>query len=243
MHPWILGRVAFAAVVFFVIASTSLLRAQTVQVPSTSNIYGAGHSAPPAGGSGVGELPPEYDFGFTAGSNLSLTFSSVSGNVILNVGSGNNSNDPDGVGAGSPNSNTTSVGGLSGISAPNAGYLVGVFETNAEPVDPAPLSLNFSVIGTNFTSLSPALNQVFFIGDGLTGDGTGAQQQFQIPAGATRLFLGLADAPGYSGSPGGYGDNTGQFTATFAIVPEPSMIGLMAVGAILMGLRVRRSRR
>jgi hypothetical protein len=160
----------------------------------------------------------------------------------VNTGSGNNVNDPDGVGAGSPDSSTNSIGGLAGITAPNAGYLVGVFENATEPLDPAPARLDFSLIGTNFTNLSPALNQVFFIGDGLTGDGTGAPQQFQIPNGATRVFLGLADAPGYHGDPGGYGDNSGQFSAEFSIVPEPSVIGLIGIGAGLALVRLRSRR-
>ncbi len=53
--------------------------------------------------------------------------------------------------------------------------------------------------------LSPFLKQVFFIGDGLTGNGTGAAQQFIVPAGATRLFLGPADGTGWV-------NNSGAFT-------------------------------
>ncbi|HEY3242752.1 MAG TPA: hypothetical protein VGM03_05305 [Phycisphaerae bacterium] len=39
----------------------------------------------------------------------------------------------------------------------------------------------------------PGLRQPFFIGDGLTGTGSGAVQQFLVPDGATRLFLGTID--------------------------------------------------
>jgi hypothetical protein len=218
------------------------LHGQTIQVSADSNIFGAGHSVPPAPGvGGAGVLPPEYDFGFTATSNLYVTFSSISGTVIMNAGSGDNMNNADGVGSGSADSSVNSVNGLSGITAPGAGYLVGVFENQSEPLDPAPSSLNFLSSGTNFTSLSPALNQVFFIGDGLTGNGTGAFQQFQIPLGATRLFLGLADAPAYHGNAGGYSDNTGAFAASFAIVPEPSVFCLLLTAAILAIARRRQS--
>jgi hypothetical protein len=225
--------------------AVSPIFAQTVPVPGNSNIYAAGHSSPTApGGGGAGVLPQEYDFGFSAPSSFFLTFSSITGTVIVNTGSGDNANDPDGVGAGSTSSSVNSLNGLSGITGPNAGFLVGVFETDIEPVDPAPAALNFSSLGTNFSTLSPLLNQVFFIGDGLTGDGTGTVQQFLVPDGATRLFLGIADAPGYHGDPGGYNDNTGQFIASFTIVPEPSVLALIALaGAMtLMGVRPRPSK-
>ncbi len=71
---------------------------------------------------------------------------------------------------------------------------------------------------------------MFYIGDGLIGDGSGAAQQFVVPAGATRLFLGIPDAPAFNGGPGGYGDNFGSFTASFVVTPEPSSVGLDSCG-------------
>jgi hypothetical protein len=58
---------------------------------------------------------------------------------------------------------------------------------------------------------SPRLAQLFFIGDGRA---TRRLQRFEIPAGATRLYLGLADAFGFRGPPGNYDDNTGAFDVT-----------------------------
>lgn len=205
--------------------------AQMVTVNANSNIFGAGHATVVGpGGGGAGVLPPEYDFGFTAGPNTVLTFSNVIGTAIVNAGTGDNINDPDGIGAGSPDLSVNSLNGISGILGPHAGFLVGVFENDIEPTDPPPARLDFTLIGTNFASLAPSLNQVFFIGDGLTGDGAGTAQQFQIPIGATRIFFGIADAPAYHGDPGGYNDNTGQFSASFAIVPEPSSLALIVAG-------------
>jgi hypothetical protein len=100
------------------------------------------------------------------------------------------------------------LGGISGYSGPH-GSLVGVFLDAANPKDgtpPDPLENN-----TSFSTLSPALGQVFFIGDGLTGTGTGVPQTFFAPAGATRLFLGIADAMSFGGEPGWYDDNYGSF--------------------------------
>jgi hypothetical protein len=95
----------------------------------------------------------------------------------------------------SSDSSATAFNGISGISGPFAGWLVGVFETDTEPIDPPPARLNFNTIGTNFTMLSPAINQLFFIGDGLSGHGSGSVQQFAAPANATRLFLGISERP------------------------------------------------
>jgi len=120
-----------------------------------------------------------------------------------------------------------------------------VFLTDATPADPAPTSLNFTNngtvgdIATSFTTLSPLLNQQFFIGDGLTGNGSGATQQFIVPNGATRFFLGFEDAGGYSGAPGQYQDNSGTLQASFTIsgsaaAPEPAVIALLAPGLALL---------
>ena len=57
--------------------------------------------------------------------------------------------------------------------------------------------------------LSPELAQTFFIGDGRTS--TGRPQRFHPPTGATRLYLGLADAWSFDGPPGFYADNSGSF--------------------------------
>jgi len=85
-----------------------------------------------------------------------------------------------------------SYGGISGADIPGGPIcglaLAGVFTGTTPPADPAPVRLNFaSGAGTSFTSLSPALNQTFFIGDGLTGTGTGTTQTFVVPQGARAI--------------------------------------------------------
>ena len=52
-------------------------------------------------------------------------------------------------------------------------------------------------------SLSPALDQLFFIGDGLTGPGTGSIQDFIAPAGAGTLYLSISDLVGAAGNNSG----------------------------------------
>jgi Ca2+-binding RTX toxin-like protein len=149
---------------------------------------------------------------FTPDSNLVLTFSSVTGSVSCCSGGGGTFNGPDGGLLASGTTNITSFNGIAGIIHTNRTmFLVGVFLDNTEPSDPAPARLSFSN-PEDFTDLSPALGQVFFIGDGLTDTG-GAVQRFHVPAGATRLFLGFADAINFgnpTSPPGFYSDNVGS---------------------------------
>jgi len=122
-----------------------------------------------------------------------------------------------------------SENGISDITAP-INSLLGVFLDNSQTnLTAAPGSLNFSSIGLNFSSLAPQVKQVFFIGDGLTGTNSGAVQNFIVPTGATRLFLGTMD--GYE-----WNNNTGSFSVTVQAVPEPSTIfglGVLGFGAFL----------
>lgn len=142
----------------------------------------------------------------------------------------------------------TGASGLSGIRVFQAGALLGAFvNMNAFQVTPPSLAYN-DVASISFASFSPLLNQVFFIGDGLTGNGTGASQVFTAPGGATRLLLGFADAAGYVGSPGSYGDNSGDFRVTYMLaggapagaVPEPATWGMMLLGFGALGFAMRR---
>lgn len=120
---------------------------------------------------------------------------------------------PDGV----PESNSKIDGleGISGYNGPN-GALVGVFlgarNLKNQPA-PDPLDFTNAGIGVEFVWLAPKLGQVFFIGDGLAGTGSGSAQVFVVPGGATRLFLGIADGADFAGAPGCYNGNVGSFAA------------------------------
>jgi hypothetical protein len=181
----------------------------TLTIHALANIYGAGHTvAPEPGGGGAGELPPVYEF--PAASGQILQFSSVEGTISADGGMTHGG--PDGTQYGI---SVFPWDGISGIRDNRAGfYLVGVFLADAEPHDPAPGALNFSR-HHNFSSLSPQLGVVFFIGDGHTYHGQ--VQTFDVPDGASRLYLGLADACGGFGLTGCYGTNLGSLVARFTL--------------------------
>ena len=119
--------------------------------------------------------------------------------------------------------NFNSIGPFSGIHLTDfQGPLVDMFLANTLPTT-APAALRFYAsnsadggVKTNFLTLSPQLGQVFFIGDGLTGTGTGSIQTFIVPAAATHLYLGYLDncAPPGNTVPSCYSDNVGSLSAT-----------------------------
>lgn len=131
-----------------------------------------------------------------------------------------------------------------GITAPlgvnRVDALLGLFLGAASPTGGAsPLAIDFSG-GLGFASLAPAVGQMFFIGNGLTGDTSrgdvgGAVQQFIVPTGATRLYLGTADGVGWA-------NNNGSFTVEVTAVPEPAGAALLAGGLAVLAWRARRAR-
>ncbi len=194
------------------VLAASVACAQTVTVPATANIYGAGHAAPPSSCNtpiGPGSLPILVTVPTGA---ESVELQNAGGSVLFCPTCGPE-NGPDGVSA--AQFILDPLAGISGISATRARFLEGVFLSAAEPVDPAPPELSFTDF--SFQQLNPLTAQHFFIGDGLTGTGSGAAQRFVLAPGATRLFLGLSD--GFTPCVGAYSDNSGFFTATVLFYP------------------------
>jgi hypothetical protein len=232
----------------------------SITVNGTDDIYAAGSQSViitncvsvnwcPA--SGMGTLPGSIP---VAGSSyVTLT---TSGTITLNDTS-TLTNDPDGLSGGNPAyvpaSSNLGFESISGITAPGGGYLVGVFIGPGGPSGPAPASLTYTSATTDLASYSPLLDQVFFIGDGLTGDGTGSDQVFYVPTGATQLYLGISDTCTYVGNyPSCYDDNSGTYSnASYTVAtagptspsptPEPSPLILLVTGAVFVAGTLRRA--
>jgi hypothetical protein len=176
-------------------------------VSAQANIFGAGSDfAPGPGGGGGGVMPPSVQL---PESSSVVTFPTVTGKVTPRMGE-MGYNGPGGDKKGE--TDITSYGGISGIVDRRHGmFLVGVFLTDDPPPSTAPDPLDFTK-KERFHTLAPEIGQTFFIGDG--GDRT-----FRVPPGATRLFLGFADAyssgeaalqGNYQGRPGYYDNNDGN---------------------------------
>ena len=178
----------------------------TVSVSAKANVFGAGRSSPPDPGGGGGGLSPVL---VSVEDCDVISFPSVSGSVTWRRGG--DANGPDGFVRLSDISSWDGVAGL--FHGGRAMFLTGVFLDENLPADPAPARLTV----TNYNGreeIRPEMHQTFFIGDGRSSNGD--LQRFYPPQGATRLFLGFADAPSFVGQPGFYDDNGGSLSATVA---------------------------
>ena len=216
-------------------AWSASVHAATVNVQATSSIWLA---TQPAGSGVTGYFGTDYapanspvELALTGGA---LTFS-ASGSTSVD---GNCFAGPDG-GSCYPNESGFSPSPASAAYNGPATALIGIFENGTvNNVASSSPFLDYTVSG-NFskTSYSPGLNQIFFIGDGLTGTGSGSTQLFNAPAGATLLFLAVADSIG--ARTGNVGFLTVEVNGATP-VPLPAAAWLMMFGLGGLGLLARR---
>ncbi|MCE7974436.1 MAG: hypothetical protein DYG92_08985 [Leptolyngbya sp. PLA1] len=207
-------RDAFALAALAIVGAGHAI-AQSVNVDARASVFDAGRAA-----ALVGSVTPVF-LSLPDGCIRYLEVSAVSGEVrafpaSLPGGPDGNAN------YATVNTTINPAQGVSGARHPRVMALLGVFTTDAEPQSPSPDTVDFLSFGTNFAQITPELNQVFWIGDGRTD--ANALQRFAIPEGATRLFLGFADAPNFRGdpAPGSYSDNSGSLSVTVApVVLQP----------------------
>jgi hypothetical protein len=188
----------------------------TMNVPATSNPFLAGQPAGVSASNGNPHNDPDWSLGSPnppsnlGGVHVEASPPQVSG-VPITPGS---SMTFDGINGGANNDYTftnlytadgdtgnlatNTVGnehGIANLTAP-INSLLGVFLNNTVPgssgAPSTPADLDFSTDSSrSFQTLSPQLNQIFFIGDGR--DDNGDVQQFVVPAGATRLYIATMD--------------------------------------------------
>src|ERR1051326_4776592 len=179
----------------------------SLNVPGTANPWLAGMSngSIACGGDSAPSQSPVLFQSFTPGAVL----------VFSVTGSTDHGGPPFGLSPDGGSLQTHSV--ENGISSNNLpiSSLVGVFLDNSQPnTTPAPSAYAFA---SNSSVLRPGLKQVFFIGDGLTGNGTGTSQQMVAPAGATRLFLGTQDGCTWSDNGGSFTVNITVYSTSFSV--------------------------
>ena len=185
-------------------------------VPGMASPYLAGMpdgSTADAGDSAPAQSPLKVT-GLSLVAGSSLMFTVPAGATTIQPGS--NSVGPDGDFYDSHHAGD--LNGLSNITAP-VGSLLGVFLGNDRPdSSAAPPALDFFFPnvpgGANYTSLSPLLKQVFFIGDGRTS--TGQIQQVVVPAGATRFFLATMDSTAWNNNSGSFAVDVRPFDPSAA---------------------------
>jgi hypothetical protein len=212
--------------------------AGVVTVAATRDIFLASqpHGSPVTGYFGTDTAPGASPVALDVSGGATLTFSatgssSVDGSCFAGADGGCY-----------PDESGFSPAPASGTYKGPATALIGVFlGSGVTDVSMGPASLDYTQAGNqSLASQSPSLDQIFFIGDGLTGTGTGAVQTFIAPMGAAKLYIAVADSIGASG--GNPGSLVVQFTgATLAAaVPEPAAWALMLIGFGGVGAMARR---
>jgi hypothetical protein len=207
--------------------------AATFTVPATADPWLAG--MPNGSTANAGDLAP-------AQSPVLVTGMSISGGTVLSFSATGSASRGGAEPYSGPDGFQTSYGvdknwagaqnGMSSLTAPMQS-LIGVFLGPDQPnLYSPPTGLIFSAAASwDYLTLSPELQQPFYIGDGLTS--LGIVQQIIAPSGATRLYLGFLDQYAWY-------NNLGSFTVT--VIPEPTLTSFAALAAAAYLLRHRRSR-
>lgn len=191
IRRWFAVRVStcIATVLQMGLVLASSLQAQdsvTLSVSANMDIYRAGGYND--GSDGIAPVP--YTLGAGTG-RRTVTFPSVGGAWTCTASVPEYGADGTGLSTGCkpPGGANISnpIGTFSGYESTDfSGAMVGMFLENALPAS-APPALRFYVsdsaqggIQTDFRTLNPRIGQVFFIGDGLTGTGSGVVQVFEV---------------------------------------------------------------
>lgn len=242
-------RYIFIAAAAFALPAAANAASVTVNVAGSANPFLA---AQPSGACCVGDSAPAQSPTLAAsGAQLTagntLTFSATGGvNYIGGASALGADGDNDGLNYTYRFDMTADYGtGIAGPTQVNVDGLVGVF-VNGTPSGTAPTPLDYTASGAStgldFNLSTPGLNQIFWIGDGLTGIGTGAVQQFIVPTSATAFYLGTVDGGGWNNNSGSLSVTVNGLNTVASSAPEPAAWALMLVGVGVMGASMRRRR-
>ncbi|KRA38048.1 MULTISPECIES: hypothetical protein [unclassified Nocardioides] len=169
-------------------------------LPATADIYLAGTSDDDVSISDAGTRPLRIDLDGAG----TVRFPSVSGELGACGGC-----EPESVDGGNktfPSTNLMPLNGITGVVHEDRTlFVVGVFLGDGEPDQDDQVDLSDA---DSEETQEPGIGEVFFIGDGRTGDGD--EQEIVVPDGAETLYLGFADGYSFQGVPGAYGDNSGS---------------------------------
>lgn len=171
------------------------------ELPATADIYLAG-----AGDDVAATMsdPGTSPLRIALDGSGKVSFPSVSGD--LGACSGCEPEPVDGGNVSFPSTNLTPLNGISGVLHEDRTlFLVGVFLDDGEPDQDDQVDLTDA---DSEETQEPEIGEVFFIGDGETGDGD--LQTIVVPDGAETLYVGFADGYAFVGTPGAYGDNSGS---------------------------------
>ena len=188
-------------------ATLTLDRGASVMIDSRSDLYSAG--LPVASTDRGGVLPSKLTLQPGGGY---IVLSQVHGKVGCAGSSDYGADGGDCVSARTELNAADHVSGI--VDGERTLFITGVFLSDQPGPAPAGLDFSANALGMSRERYEPQLGQSFFVGDGLTGTGSGAPQRFVIPQGATALYLGFADGNFFAGDPSWYSDNTGSIAAT-----------------------------
>jgi hypothetical protein len=214
------------------VTGAGLATASTITVPGTADPWLAG--MPPGSTASFFDVAPDHSPvevpGLTFVAGEYVTFTLVEGATDHCPAAICGLAGPDGDLSEPITSHTSGAeNGISDIIAPIDALLAVFLGPDAPDGLPAPSALDFSTAAArDYDRISPALRQVFFVGDGV---GSAGVQAIQIPVGATRLFLGTMDGFGWF-------DNVGSLRVEAlnldieGTAPEPVSLLLFGIGLV-----------
>jgi hypothetical protein len=223
----IMKNLFFSTIVGASFASLTLVAnaGDVVVVPGTSDPWLAGWPNGTTASSGdiAPDESPVYAGSVTGGSTITWSAFGLVANGPTQFPAGPNGDIANVNGYGLLSHDGGAENNISDILNVPVDALVGVFLGAGVPAGTAPSPLDFSIIGLNYTSLAPVVDQVFYMGDGST-------ESLTVPTGATRLFLGTMD--GY-----GWYNNPGAFTVDLTdVTPVPDAGSTLAMLGVAFGV-------